>query len=259
MSITGLRSYVRRAAAPTATEELTPFYAIRVAAVVIDAVWFRLSRWLGKRRGTLVYVGVNRGRGLEQLFRRYRRTIAIEANPSFAHQLRRHFLPYGSSVQIIHAAAAESTGTIVLNISNNEGQSSSIGQFDPRYPDKSIRMTDSITVPALNLFEFLRAQRVTTIDEYISDIQGMDLTVLRTLEPMIDARQIKRITCETTKDGRRNIYQGIPCNEFSGFLSFFAGRYTLVGRGWGLLSDGEFENVPEDWWEMDCRWKPTNI
>jgi hypothetical protein len=147
---------------------------------------------------------------------------------------------------------------VAFNISNNEGSSSSIGTFRedwPNYQSGQISMVEKIEVPCINLMDFCTENGIDYIDDYISDIQGMDLAVLKTLEPMVSRRKIGAITCEVTKNSRGNIYADLNDNSEEGFSAFLADNYQLVAKGWGILTEGQFDEVPADWWEMDCKWR----
>jgi len=204
----------------------------------------------------LIYVGLHRGTEFDQVFRHFKKSIAFEANPSLANTARHKYMLYRPDVEIVHAAAASSSGFIELNISNNDGASSSLGNFDKEWNHAEIHMNKSVKVPAINLGEFLQMRKIQEISLYISDIQGMDYTVLETLKPWIKSKKISKIICEATKDGKRNIYKDLPSNEFNKFQSFFQENYQLLGTGWGLVKEGEFNEVPDDWWEFDCLWAP---
>lgn len=106
--------------------------------------------------------------------------------------------------------------------------------------------------------QFLQKNQIDFIDDYMSDIQGMDLEVLKTMKHMIDQREICTITCEVTKDDKCNIYKDLPDNSESGFADLLNENYALIARGYGALKDNKFENIPEDAWEMDCKWKLKN-
>ncbi len=101
----------------------------------------------------------------------------------------------------------------------------------------------------------IKQKKVDYIDDYISDIQGFDLAVLKTLAPMINQRKIKRITCETTKDKYKNIYKDLPDNSFKEFEKYLSKNYKCVAKGWGILKEESFNEVPSDWWEFDSMWK----
>lgn len=212
---------------------------------------------LKPRHGVLVYVGLHKGGGLEGVFHQYKEVHGFEANPDLyeivRHRHRRH--PW---VHIHNLAVATHDGEIEFHISSNDGASSSIGHFDERWEDfrsGQVQVARTIRVRCVNLCRFLDERGITFLDEYISDIQGMDLAVLKTLKPLLDARRIGAITCEVAKDRNRNIYKDLPDNNESGFQALLGDQYQLVARGCGLLRDGEFKDVPDSWWEMDCKWR----
>lgn len=205
------------------------------------------------KRDVLVYLGLHKGEHFDYIYKNYRICYGFEANPTFYKALREKYKNY-PHVQMVHAAVADHDGEILFNISDNDGASSSIGHFDSQWPNK-IKMIQSIRVPCVNLLAFLRDADVSHVSDYISDIQGMDLTVLTTLKPLIDEKRIDRIQCETTKDEHRNIYADLPDNSETGFRKLLEENYDLCGKGWGVLREGKFVDVPRDWWEMDCMWK----
>ena len=207
------------------------------------------------RKGTLVYVGMHRGGGFEQIFRRYKRCYGFEANPELFKTLEEKFGDC-PGVKLFNVAVADHDGELEFNISSNDGESSSIGHFSEdwnHFKSGDIAMTSTITVPCINLCRFLRDEKVRVIDDYVSDIQGFDLEVLKTLKPLLDAKKIHSITCEVAKD--TNIYHDLPDNSEEGFDALLRENYECVAKGWGVLTDGEFSDVPEDWWEMDCKWR----
>ena len=119
-------------------------------------------------------------------------------------------------------------------------------------------MIKSITVPCINLNNFCKQNNIFFIDNYFSDIQGMDLEVLKTMKPMIDKKLIGTITCEVTKNNKRNIYSDLPDNSENGFAKLLDSNYFLIAKGWGALKDYTFDYIPESDWEMDCKWKLKN-
>jgi len=207
-----------------------------------------------KRKGILVYLGVHRGVSFSSIFQRYEVCYGFEANPKFFANLQKDYKQY-PNVHIYNVAVAKEKGEIEFNISNNNGDSSSIGNFDENWFNKHIKMVDKIKIPAINLLEFLEDEGIEYVDEYISDIQGMDLEVLKTLSPMISQRKIGRITSEVAKNQYGNVYKDLPDNSEAGFNNYLGKNYECVAKGWGVLKDGSFNEVPEQWWEMDCRWK----
>jgi FkbM family methyltransferase len=205
-----------------------------------------------KEYGTLIYLGLHRGEGFDELIGSHKVCYGFEANPELYKQLIKRYRFY-NNIHIIHAAVTDYNGVIKFNISSNNGASSSIGEFKKDWND-SIKMVRSIKVPAIKLSDFLKERNIDFIDTYCSDIQGNDLTVLKTMSSWIKSKKIGSITCETSKDSHQNIYE-LGDNSESGFRSLLDENYYLAAKGWGILQDGEFIDVDKDWWEMDCKWK----
>lgn len=210
-----------------------------------------------KRKTVLVYLGLHRGANFDSLFRKYDECYGFEANPALFAILQTKYGKY-PNVHLSNVAVADRDGFVEFNISSNDGASSSIGHFDEQWENfksGSVRMEKTITVPSINLYTYLKQRNVDYIDNYVSDLQGMDLQVLRTLKPLIEAKRIGTISCEVTKDDKRNIYSDLPDNNETGFYELLDEHYELIARAAGLLNDGDFSGVPEGWWELDCKWR----
>ena len=207
-----------------------------------------------KRKGILVYLGLHKGDGFLRIFQPYEACYGFEADPELFAKLQKDFKRY-PNVHIYNVAVAKEKGEIEFNISNNDGASSSIGSFNENWPNNHVQMVEKIKIPSINLLEFFADEGIEYVDAYISDIQGMDLEVLKTLSPMISQRKIGSITSEVAKNQFGNIYKDLPDNSEAGFNNYLSKNYECVAKGWGILKDGSFNEVPEDWWEMDCKWK----
>lgn len=206
-----------------------------------------------KRKGTLVYLGLHKGRGFSKVFYRYEVCYGFEANPELCQSFPR-IIKWFPNVHIYNKVVSDTDGQMQFNISNNEGKSSSIGTFKKDW-NSDVKMVSTITVPSINLMKFIRDKNIEFIDEYISDIQGFDLQVLKTIKPMIDERRIEMITCETVKDEYVNLYKNAGDNSYTGFKNYLGENYECVSKGWGILEDGVFNEVPESWWEFDTKWR----
>lgn len=218
---------------------------------ILDLYTYVLYKF-SKKKGILLYVGLHKGRGFDREFYKHEISFGFEANPELFKVLYNKYSKY-NNVFIYNSAVADYDGTISFNISDNGGESSSIGNFNEDWTS-SIKMEKSITVECVNLNNFLKKKEISFIDNYISDIQGMDLTVLKTLKPWIDTKKIGCITAEIAIDSRKHIYSDLQDNSENGFEELLSNNYKLVSKGWGVLKNGEFKKVPDDWWEMDCRW-----
>jgi FkbM family methyltransferase len=205
-----------------------------------------------KDKKTLIYLGLFYGASFSRLIHSYKICYGFEANPEL-YKIQKKKYKYYKNIHIIHAAVTDYNGMIKFNLSDNNGASSSIGEFKQEY-SSNIKMVNIIDVPAILLSDFLRVKKIDLIDGYYSDIQGNDLNVLKTLSSFIKNKQILSITCETSKDKYNNIYN-LGDNSESGFKELLEENYYLAAKGWEVLEDGKFIDVKEDWWEMDCRWK----
>lgn len=208
---------------------------------------------------TLIYVGAHHGNSLSNFVNDYERIFAFEANPYFCNILKQRFIS-NSNVKIINAAVCENHNSfITFNISKNNGDSSSI-----LLPNKenelytSIKTSEQLTVPTVNLLNFCQENDISKIDAYISDLQGYDFIVLKTLKSLIDKNMVLSIQCEVEKNDKPSIYINDNLenqNKEKNFDAFLGEKYTKVSTGWGVLTEGQFNEVPENWCEFDVQWK----
>lgn len=225
----------------------------------IRYISFMLYHFFRKKKGTLIIVGLDPNGIFNIMHRGYERCYGFEANPDRFKNLEKKFSKY-TNIELYNVAVAQYDGEITFNISNNNnGASSSVGTFSEdwkqQYRGEKIEMVKSITIPCINLNNFCERHNIEFIDDYVSDIQGLDLEVLKTLKPMIDKKLIGSITCEVTKNDKRNIYSDLPDNSENGFAELLNSNYKLVAKGNGILKDSRFDQIPDEYWEMDCKWK----
>lgn len=206
----------------------------------------------------LVYAGAHLGGSLSQHLNDFDVIFAFEANPWFCEHLTSRFSQY-KNLHVVNAALCNAHRQKVLfNISRNNGDSSSLlsaNKENSLY--EAILPSTQVMVEGINLGMFLAEKNIERIDTYISDLQGYDYEVLKTLNPLIDRGAISRIECEVAKANKVSIYEygDIEPNTDENFDSFLGHRYERVATGWGNLQDGVFANVPDNWSEWDVRWK----
>lgn len=198
------------------------------------------------------------GNSLQNYVKEYNNIYAFEANPNFCILLKRRFAIH-SNVNIINAAVCEKHNDVIdFNISKNNGDSSSILEPNPENElFSAIKSENTIKVPTVNLSDFLIENNINYVDSYISDLQGYDFIVLKTLKPYIDDKKIKEIQCEVEFNDKIAIYISKNKNDENkekNFDAFLEKNYEKVAKGWGHLNDGNFEEVPKDWCEHDIKW-----
>lgn len=211
-----------------------------------------LKYFIYKKKEVLVYLGLNQGKGFDKLHWQYRRVIGVEANPDLFEKLIKRYKRF-KHIHLVFGAATSFNGTVTFNITDNRGLSSSIGL--PGEHAAGFKIVKSVTVPAINLCDLLFKLQIDHITDYVSDIQGNDLEVLKTMKPYLETKKIGRITAEVTKNKFKNLYLDMPDNSEAGFESLLGANYVLVSKGWEDLKENRFRETPESWGEMDCMWK----
>lgn len=207
----------------------------------------------------LVYVGAHMGNGLANYVHLYDEIYAFEANSRFCEVLRNRFSA-NPNVNIINAAVCEKHNDYIdFNISKNNGDSSSILRANQNCNLYNvIESVETFTINTVNIRKFLEERNIKKIKTYVSDAQGYDFIILKTLKDMIDQGLIEEIQCEVEKNETPTIYVNETKenqNKISNFDDFLQGKYVKAATGWGVLTDGVFESVPEDWNEFDAKWK----
>jgi FkbM family methyltransferase len=211
------------------------------------------------RKNVLIYVGAHVGNSLQNYVNSYDEIYAFEANPNFCEHLKNRFKD-NKNVTIINAAICEKHNDFIdFNISKNNGDSSSILKANKEsILYDLIESNQTIKVPTVNLKNFLEENKINYIKTYISDTQGYDLAILKTLKPLIDNKMIEEIQCEVEKNEKPSIYVNENTetqNKEKNFDEFLKENYVKVATGWGNLEDNKFESVPEEWAEFDAKWK----
>jgi FkbM family methyltransferase len=208
---------------------------------------------------TLIYIGAHQGNSLENYVNYYDIVYAFEANPNFCRILQQRFIN-NNNVKIINAAICEKHNTFVdFNISSNNGDSSSLleaNKSNELY--NTILPKEKIKIPAINLFNFCEENDISYIDTYISDLQGYDFIVLKTLEKYINDGLIGEIQCEVEKNDKITIYVNEDVklqNKEKNFDDLLNKKYEKIAKGWGFLEDNKFQDVPDNWCEQDIKWK----
>ena len=209
---------------------------------------------------TLVYVGANVGNALWELIDKFDRVYAFEAVPEIFQHLKTRFRSFdankkGGWVTLVNAACADKKGKAKFFVTPNLVSSSlskvSSTTHDEDHPQ---RQSTEIEVDTINLAEYLAEEGVEHIDLYLSDIQGSDLNVLKTIKPFIDEGRIDQLYLETHGDNLY-IYDGLD-NQFQGFKDLLGENYEFVHAVLGRLNSKivSEEDIPEGEYEWDSFW-----
>lgn len=198
----------------------------------------KLKKW-ALRDKTLVYCGLNHGHTFRQIVHRFGRAVGFEPIPALYRQLRDEFAD-DPSIEIVHGALTETNEAVTFNILDADA-ASSVGTLSESYKQQHQRffeVVESIEVPSYHLGEFLAERGIHRVDTLITDVQGFDLAVLKTVSSLIRARAIRTITCEVEQDAIPPSYENVPSNKEKEFFEFLADDYQLVKRrgedGWSF-------------------------
>jgi FkbM family methyltransferase len=171
-----------------------------------------------------VCVGPNRGDPeMLQLLQGHSRFWMFEPLPDAAAWLREKNANIADVFHVIEAACGPATCRAKLRQYNTCGVSSSLGvcteQARQFYPQADLTEQGEIEVQVINLCEFLEHAGVKQIQTLVTDAQGMDLAILKTMEPYFRRRAVQRVIHETDADGFRH-YDGLPDNSLSGAVAY---------------------------------------
>lgn len=172
---------------------------------------------------TLVVVGPNRGdEQINELIREHHWVVLFEPLPDVAEFLRECCASESRAV-VVEAACGTTAGVGRMTRYNRDGVSSSLGKCTKQaveyYGGCDLSDSGEMEVRTVNLYDWLMESGIHEVETLVTDAQGMDLAILKTLEPMLSAGKIASVQCEADGDGFRH-YDGLPDNSVAGFMAF---------------------------------------
>lgn len=214
----------------------------------------QIDSYKKKEHKTLVYCGVNNGDGLVSLMPFYDSIYAFDANSDKIEICKRRF-GHENKVKFINAALHETDNEeIKFYITEKWDAASSIGKLNENYfhvlsktsplYEANIKNLKEIKVRTINLGNFLKKEGVEQIDYLLTDLQGYDFSVLKTVSDFIEKKKIKNITCEVEENNSEQVYVGIPSNKKKLFDRLLEKNYTQTE-----------DRNDSDGWTFDCTWK----
>jgi FkbM family methyltransferase len=179
---------------------------------------------------TLVFVGTNDTFDVIGLTRQFECAYLFEPIADVAQRLR-YKLRRHPNATVIAAACGTEEGVQDFNIINEQGLSSSFGiptvQAKQHYAMADLSVADTVQVPVIHLGKALRRFSITTIDHLRIDAQGMDLEILKTVEPWLKRHDIKTARTEADAPGFQH-YEGME-NGTEAQLGYM-GQFDYLAR-----------------------------
>ena len=206
---------------------------------------------LNLKKGTLFYLGVNTGESFLKYLYRFKHIYAFEPNPKNFKKIK--YLNKFPGINIYQKALSDNLGISHLHIPSNSNNSASASLSDFSKA-RNIDSIDFIEVETINLNSFLKDKGIENIDFYLSDIEGYDLKVLKTIKPYLDNRKILKIQVEAVINGVENPFKSAT-NYESDFDSVLSQNYIKIARGWGNLQEGQYEQDIDNYSLVDLLYK----
>ncbi len=201
---------------------------------------------------TLFYCGINNLVNFSRIRQYYDVCYGFDANPDKIEQARKVY-NNDPGVKIIYGALAGKGGEeVTFTLTTDWDPASSLGKPNPEFEHVKSGLLvgqKKIQVPTINLSDFCKINSIQEIDTLITDLQGIDFTVLKTLKEFIRQGKIREIQCEVEPDNTPQRYLEIPTSKLREFTQLLADRYDI------LWIDPATPQEAEGAWEMDVRWR----
>lgn len=156
----------------------------------------------------------------------------FEPLPEAAAWLREHNKRSADQVHVIEAACGTEDGEAVLTVYNKRGESSSLGkcskQATEAFSGVDWKEYGQVPVKVVNLCNFMQYVGCEQIETLLIDAQGMDLAILKTMQPYLERRAVRRVIHEIDANGFQH-YDGLPDNSIFGAIAFMEriGGYAM--------------------------------
>jgi len=170
---------------------------------------------------TCVYAGLGVHTSISQKFSfmsQFDRFIGFEPNP-YQYAKIKDKASHMSGVEIYNVAVSDNDSNIEYYIADDE-VASSVYPLNSKTKNatKDMYIKDTVNIQCVHLGNFLKSIDVRAIDMYISDIQGNDLTAIKSMENLLLSRSIGTIQAEV-HGLNHSLYTG-SCNKLHDFLSY---------------------------------------
>ncbi len=229
---------------------------------LMDKIKIDTARWntittseASHQKKILFYCGINNLVNFSRIRPYYDLCYGFDANPEKVEYAKKIY-HNDPGVKIIYGALTEKSGEeIEFTITTNWDPASSLGSPNPEYrpnaknPDMLAAQT-IIKVPTISLYDFCIKNNISQIDTLLTDLQGIDFTVLKTLIIFIQACKIREIQCEVEPDNTPTRYLGIPPGKLKDFNKLLSENYDVLWM--------DPPGPPQGAWEMDVRWRVKN-
>lgn len=181
----------------------------------------------------VLHIGASTGQEAEKYHKHGLKVIWFEAIPEVFKLLKRNVVQYTGTV-CINACVSDRDGDIVdFNISNNEGQSSSMYEFGTHTTaHPGIIFTNKVRLHTLRVDSILKERNIPAHEyDFVNlDIQGAELKALKGM----DLSNVRYVYCEVNV---QELYKGIPLlpeiDEYLLKYDLHRVETNMTNWGWG--------------------------
>jgi FkbM family methyltransferase len=209
----------------------------------------------------LIYIGLNKGEGLERLLGQesFTKVIGFEPIPELFENLKLKYqnnekieiLPYvvdtEDQIKTFFVTQQNSNSSITYSSSLYE-----ITEDYRKYKNTDISTRLKIEVKSISLLNFLKERNIDFIDTYISDAEGNDFKILSSIKEFTDNKKIKIIQVESEPDYVDwPVRANQPHNKERDFVNLLSSNYDLIDK-----QNGNYDiNSPDKWVNRDITFK----
>lgn len=207
----------------------------------------------------LIYIGLNNGVGFSNITQNesFDKCYGFEPIPHLYKKVKNEHIN-NPKVEIINAAVVEVEGEYDFYISkfnNIIGDSSSLFELTEEYREltgNNISTHEKIKVKGINLKKFLEEKNITNIKKYVSDAEGNDYTILKSIISLVNERKIEDIQVESICDYVvKEVRENQPTNYEKDFVDLLSNNYELYKKQEGNYNP----KLPNYWVNRDLYFK----
>jgi FkbM family methyltransferase len=200
---------------------------------------------------TLIYIGTNEGFGLEEYIDLYDKVYAFEPDPEMFDKLVTKF-GNKEHVVFVNAACSDTAETKTLYVTENRHSTSlsDLSDYSLTYGFSGGKSSfKTFEVNCINLYDYFLENNIDYVDTLITDCQGSDLSIIKTIESYITDKKIGELFCET-HGSSVELYSGLN-NQFGGFKEILSSNYKIKD----FYLDGKvMSKDSEPFVEWDTHW-----
>lgn len=184
----------------------------------------------------VLHVGASHGQEIKEYYRNgIQRSIWVECLPDIFKQLKKNIASYPNAIALEACIGEKNGETVVFNVANNEGQSSSYLEFGTHAIEHpTVRFVDQIEMTTVRLDTLLALDGIDLKDyTFLNiDLQGAELFALKSL-----GEELHKIRYAYIEVNERELYKGCPLidniTDYMKKFGFALAEKKITNWGWG--------------------------